>query len=226
MTRLLIHVEGETEETFVNELLSPHLLDYGLTSVAARIIGNARARKSRGGIISWQKIRNDISKHLLCDDSAYATMMVDYYALPPSWPGVSSCADLNPMQISSFLKTKMSEDFTHEYGEEISSRFIPYIVMHEFEGLLFSHPERMADGMAESDLFPRFEEIRAEFDSPEHINNSHATAPSKRITALLNNYQKPLHGNLAALEVSLNCIQQECESFRCWLNQLESIGEI
>ena len=25
MSRLLIHVEGETEETFVNELIAPHL---------------------------------------------------------------------------------------------------------------------------------------------------------------------------------------------------------
>ena len=32
MTRLLIHVEGETEEAFVNEVLGPHLYSCGYTS--------------------------------------------------------------------------------------------------------------------------------------------------------------------------------------------------
>ena len=29
MARLLIHVEGETEETFVNDLLADHLYNFG-----------------------------------------------------------------------------------------------------------------------------------------------------------------------------------------------------
>ncbi|MDE2725572.1 MAG: hypothetical protein OXI59_19555 [Gemmatimonadota bacterium] len=37
MTRLLIHVEGETEETFVNEILGPHLYACGYTMVSARL---------------------------------------------------------------------------------------------------------------------------------------------------------------------------------------------
>src|SRR5256885_1583241 len=49
MARLLIHVEGETEETFVNEVLAPHLLSFGYESVSARLIGNARQRDRRGG---------------------------------------------------------------------------------------------------------------------------------------------------------------------------------
>ena len=41
MSRLLIHVEGETEEMFVNEVLAPHLYVAGWEVVAARIVGNA-----------------------------------------------------------------------------------------------------------------------------------------------------------------------------------------
>ena len=29
MTRLLVHVEGQTEEQFVNDLLAPYLYDFG-----------------------------------------------------------------------------------------------------------------------------------------------------------------------------------------------------
>ena len=34
--RLLVHVEGVTEETFVNNVLGPHLMEAGYTSVGAR----------------------------------------------------------------------------------------------------------------------------------------------------------------------------------------------
>ncbi len=44
MTRLLVHVEGETEESFVNEILAPHLCSRGFSKVSARLIGNARQR--------------------------------------------------------------------------------------------------------------------------------------------------------------------------------------
>ena len=37
MTRLLIHVEGPTEEVFVNEVLASHLYGCGYTKVSARI---------------------------------------------------------------------------------------------------------------------------------------------------------------------------------------------
>ena len=36
MARLLVHVEGETEETFVDAALKPHLIRYGYTQVSAR----------------------------------------------------------------------------------------------------------------------------------------------------------------------------------------------
>lgn len=64
MTRLLVHVEGETEESFVNEVLGPHLLRCGYSSVNARLVGNARARSRRGGIRSWAVVRKDIVSHL------------------------------------------------------------------------------------------------------------------------------------------------------------------
>lgn len=58
MTRRLVHVEGLTEETFVNEALAPHLYRRGITRVSARLIGNARQRSHRGGIKPWTATRN------------------------------------------------------------------------------------------------------------------------------------------------------------------------
>ena len=85
MLRLLVHVEGQTEEAFVNELLCEHLLRFGFSLVSARIVGNPR--KQRGGIRLWEAVRKDITRHLKNDPGAIATTMVDYYALPHSGLG-------------------------------------------------------------------------------------------------------------------------------------------
>ncbi len=53
MARLFILVEGETEETFVNELLAPHLYRKGYEAVSAKLMGNARLRSQRGGVRGW-----------------------------------------------------------------------------------------------------------------------------------------------------------------------------
>ena len=80
MFRLLVHVEGETEETFVKELLSPHLVRRGWTMVSARLLGNARRRDRRGGIKSWASTRDEIVRHLREDDGRVVTTMVDSVA--------------------------------------------------------------------------------------------------------------------------------------------------
>ncbi len=67
MARLLVHVEGQTEEDFVNEVLAPQLLNHGYTNVSARIVGNVRQRDHRGGIRGWdsvKKILSDISRKI------------------------------------------------------------------------------------------------------------------------------------------------------------------
>ena len=57
MPRILIHVEGETEEAFTNEILAPHLYQRGFSMVSARLMGNARLRSRRGGIKAWSVVR-------------------------------------------------------------------------------------------------------------------------------------------------------------------------
>ena len=90
-SRLLVHVEGQTEETFVNEILRYELSKHGYISVDARLIGNARKRSKRGGIAPWTTVRRDILRHLKSDRDAIPTTMVDYYGMPQSggrgWPG-------------------------------------------------------------------------------------------------------------------------------------------
>ena len=62
------------------------------------------------------------------------------------------------------------------------------------------------------------------FSSPEEINDSPETAPSKRVEALIPGYQKPLMGTLAALEIGLEKIRDACPHFNNWLSQIEAFG--
>ena len=220
MSRLLIHVEGQTEEAFVNSMLAPHLYAVGYTSVSARLVGNARQRDRRGGGRSWEAVRKGILNHLLDDQTALATTMVDYYGLPRSWPG----RDQAGLQATLKRRAAMVEEAVlHDISGEIGhpQRFVPYVVMHEFEGLLFSDPERFAQNLGEPALAPKFRAIRQKFATPEDINDSSDTAPSKRVSGLYRGYQKPLDGVSAIEHIGLDTVREACPLFNAWVSTLE-----
>jgi hypothetical protein len=226
MARLLIHVEGQTEENFVNELLRIHLMSKGYHSVDARIVGNARLRERRGGIRAWPSVRKDIVNHLREDQNCVATTMVDYYGLPHTWPGrerSNSLASIEDKAMS--VQNAVRDDLITEMGNRFNSdRFVPFVVMHEFEGLLFSDCASFSRGIGRPDLEAHLQDIRDDFTTPEEINDSPITAPSKRVRDLLPGYEKPLLGVLAVLEIGLLRIRAECPHFDGWLNQLESLA--
>jgi hypothetical protein len=227
MARLLIHVEGETEETFVNDLLADHLYNYGYEIVSARIIGNARLRENRGGIRAWSTVKKDILNHLKEDTDCLATTMVDYYGLPQTgdraWPGRAEAGTLPFADKFPCVEKALLADVARDLGGEFEARrFLPFVVMHEFEGLLFSNCQGFAEAIARPRLAQPFQDIRQQFATPEEINDSPVTAPSKRVEDLVPGYEKPLFGTLAAINIGLDAIRSECPHFRAWLEQLEA----
>ena len=95
--------------------------------------------------------------------------------------------------------------------------------MHEFEALLFSDCDRFGQGIDRPELTPRFQEIRDQFATPEEIDDSPDTAPSKRVAELVPGYQKPLMGSLAARNIGLDAILSACPHFGRWLELLEGL---
>lgn len=220
MTRLLVHVEGQTEEAFVNVVLAPYLYNIGYTQVRARLLGNARNRLNRGGIKSWPVVRKDIQRHLANDVEAYGTTMVDYYALPHNWPG-RNLPNGTIDQRHETMRTALSADFQTITG--IEGRFIPFVLMHEFEALLFSDCEAFGSVTGDPSYSTALQNIRDQFENPEHINDSPHTAPSKRILNLIPDYDKVLFGNVAASEIGLEKMRAECPCFGRWVKELEQI---
>lgn len=229
MSRLLIHVEGETEETFVNEVLCEHLGTVGFNEVSARIVGNSRLRHRRGGIRGWDSVKRDILRHLRQDSLAYSTTLVDYYALPQSgpgaWPGRAAAANQVAALKAGIVEDAIAADIKAEMGGDsfFPNRFIPFVMVHEFEGLLFSDCVAFTRAIGRPELAVAFQAIRDAFATPEEINDSPVTAPSKRVEGLIGNYEKPLMGTLGVLGIGLPRIRQECPHFDGWLLTLEAL---
>ena len=172
-------------------------------------------------------VKQDVVTHLKEDPQCLASIMVDYYALPQAgekvWPGREEAGRLPFSQKAPTIQDALLEEICDAMGKGFDPRrFLPYVMMHEFEALLFSDCERFAQGIGRPNLAPRFQEIRNAFETPEEIDDSPATAPSKRVQALVPGYEKPLMGTLAVLEIGLEAIREQCPHFRTWLERLET----
>ena len=164
MSRLLIHVEGETEETFVSEVLRPYLYERGYSEVSARLMGNVRQRSRRGGIKGWAEVRKDILGHLKQDAGRLVPTMVDYYGLPQTWPGRKAAGGVAFAQKAKTIEAALLANISQGMGGAFNpDRFIPYVMMHEFEAMLFSDCEEFGRGIVRVDLVQPLQTIRDQF---------------------------------------------------------------
>ncbi len=219
MNRVLVSVEGQTEETFVRDVLRQHLWGVSI-DLQPVVITTHRVKQGanfKGGVLSYGKARNEIVR-LLNDRSAVAvTTMYDLYHLPQDFPGQAT----RPASGGRTKAVHLENAFKSDIGDR---RFRPYLQVHEFEALLFVNPELTARLFPEKkDLTQELQNIRKKFLTPEDINDNPLTAPSKRILSLYPRYEKPLDGPIIALEVGLGTIRKECPHFNEWLTWMENI---
>lgn len=215
MSRLYLLVEGQTEEAFVNELLVPHYARQGLYLMPI-IVSTSPGHK--GGVVSYGKVKPQIEKLCKQDASAHVTTLFDLYALPGDFPGKIS-ADYPTLgsgrQKAQFLETALDQDI----GQR---NFLPNLLVHEFEALLFVRIEAFAEWTDDDRVLEPLRAVSAT-TAPEDINDSPQTAPSKRILAAMPGYQKTLHGPLIAGDIGLDAIRAGCPHFSQWLERIESL---
>lgn len=222
MIRVHVICEGQTEEMFINEVLSDYFLPKGIY-LRPSLIGKPG---HKGGNFKFDRLFTDVRARLLGDTSSYCTTFFDFYGLPEDFPGKDDAkAQLGISAKADCLIEKLTAKLQEKLGNDILYRFIPYVQMYEFEGLLFSDPARLASAVYQPSLEAGFKKIRDAFDSPEEINDSVITAPSKRIVKLYSAYDKPIHGSLAAINIGLEAIRRECQLFDGWLSRIESLQQ-
>lgn len=218
MKRIVIIGEGQTEQSFCNDVLQPH---FGLKEI---YLHNAVIKKTHGGIVNWHALKYQIEKHLLQDPTVIVTTLIDYYGMRknhkyPDWQIAERKSDLNSRML--LLEKGMANDIT----PKLQSRFIPYIQLHEFEALLFSDLKVFEYGFEEAEFndYDYLINTIEENDNPELINKGTDTAPSKRLETILKRYEKVLYGSLIAQSIGLKKIREKCPRFNNWINQLENI---
>lgn len=221
MIRVHIICEGQTEEMFVKELMRPPFAALGIELTPA-LIGKPG---HKGGNFKYERLLVDVRKRLLEDTQSYCTTFFDFYGLPEDFPGKRALPNnVSIEDKANAVNTALREKLKKQLGEGPLRRFIPFVQMYEFEALLFSNPKAFAEGIYKPAIEVDLQQIAAQFSTPEHINDSPQTAPSKRVLALVKGYEKPLMGSLAAIEMGLNTIKQKCHIFNGWIKSLEALS--
>ena len=150
--------------------------------------------------------------------------MVDFYGLGIGFPGTPAAPPL-PIEKVRLIEQAVKEDICTEIPDlRPALRFIPYIQLHEFEGLLFSDPSAFAGAIGQPQHAAGWTRIRNQFATPEDINGSPDTAPSKRVLSVYPSYSKVLEGKKAAQAVGLDVMKRECPHFRGWVEQLAGLS--
>lgn len=222
MVRVHVICEGQTEEIFVNEVLARGLRERAIHLLPA-LVGKPG---HKGGALTSQRLVVDIRTRLLGDTTAYCTTLFDYYRLPKGFPGrEEALREQSTRDKARCICSGLTDFLGQSLGEDAVRRFVPYVQMHEFEGILFSSPVALATGICQPQLVSGLQNIRKLFVTPEDINDGAETAPSKRISKLYPAYDKPLYGSLAAMEMGLDVIRKECPLFNEWVSTLEALPE-
>ncbi len=220
MIRVCVVVEGATEESFVKKVLAPAFWAQEIF-LNPIIIGRPG---HKGGNTNYQRVSRDVVLYLKQDQTAYCSMMLDFYGLGESFPGTPAPANLTNVETVRHIEDAVKADICNAVpGLQAELRFLPYLQLHEFEALLFSDPTAFANGISRPDLAAGFQQVRDGFETPEDIDDSPDTAPSKRILAAVPKYKKVIQGSLAAQSVGIDRMKEECPHFAGWLDEIAAL---
>ena len=113
------------------------------------------------------------------------------------------------------LEEAVNRDINH-------AQFLPYIQLHEAEGLL------LCDKGAFDTYYPNMrdahqrelEAILAQYPNPELINDGEHSHPHKRLKSIIPSYKKTFDGPMLALEHGIDLIMEKCPRFRNWVETI------
>jgi len=223
---LKVFCEGATEQAFCRLLLQPHLFPQGDGSILTLAVGKKDHHhvyglgRRRPYSHVHKFIRNTIKGEK--STNVYYTSFFDLYALPDDFPGKAANVrnPANPTAYAVALESAFGKDVGYH-------RFIPYIQLHEFETILFAGPEAFAESF--ENCSSQIQSLKAIVDSVatiEHIDDGRDTAPSKRIIAVIKEYEgrKSTAGPDIAKRIGLSTICDKCPHFAGWLKQLECLA--
>ena len=109
MKYVYIYCEGQTEESFVNDVLYPYFsrMDIYVTPIIHKT-KRTPTKAFKGGVSRYAPIKDELIK--LCQDSnCIVTTMFDYYAMPEDTPSIDH-QDIDIYKRIDFIENAVNED--------------------------------------------------------------------------------------------------------------------
>ncbi|QAU23400.1 DUF4276 family protein [Dyella sp. M7H15-1] len=223
MPEVIVFAEGPSEEQFLKRVVAPSLHSQQIYVKAFTL---RTSQQGRGGAVSFDRLllnaRNTLKQH----SKAVLSTFLDLYGLDTDFPEFAAAKAINDVG----ERVRRLEEALHRavvgHVHCRPERFIPHIQPYEFEGLLFADVQALSSTEPRwGDYLQKLQAVRDQFETPEHINDSYETKPSRRLESLLQpSYKKVRHGPLAAGRVTLATMEAECLHFRSWMAELRKLA--
>ncbi len=224
MRLVFVVCEGQTEETFVRDVLAPAF--YPQLNLIGQIIETSPGHK--GGGLSYQRVLRHLRDTLRQSSAPFVTTLFDLYQLDTDFPGHREATGKPLEQRLNLLNASLHRAVVAATGCQ-PDRFLPYIQPYEFEALLFSDVAALTglnDTWAGAEA--KLQAIRDSAETPEHIDDGPTTKPAAHLERHLTqpNYSKRLDGPRAISRIGLAKIEQECRYFAAWLASLRELAAL
>jgi hypothetical protein len=213
MKQVYILVEGETEEIFVKDTLAPYF--------EGRLIFHVR--NEQGGFNrKYNKLHKKLWAVLNSSQGYRVTTLMDYYAFPKDAPGMGDRPAGAALTKALHVERAWRASYADQYW------FYPFLALHETEAWLFTDPAVLPTQRGEPEKEQDMRAILRRAGSPEAINDSPETAPSKRLRDLFSHsadiagYSKTADGPRALHAIGIPAIKAACPHFNEWIEGLEA----
>jgi hypothetical protein len=215
MKRVLILVEGQTEEQFIKTVLAPYLWQYQVAMMPTVITTKRMLSGSdhKGGLLRFTHLRQDMQRLFGDSNAVLFTTFIDYYGLPSDFPGIETATSPDPYKRVEHLEQMLGEFFGNR-------RFLPFLMLHEFEAFCFVDPCFTAQVMGSVEKAAGLSSACRHASGPEKINQGSKTHPARRLEAVFPGYSKVIDGVDIAARIGVEKLRMACPHFNEWLDRV------
>lgn len=217
MVRLAVHVEGQTEERLIKDLIGPHLAARGVfaTPILIATGRTADGTRARGGGVSLDRVTDQLARLIGSYRNGFVTTLYDLYGFRGRLPGEDAAA----------LEERIADRLRRP------ANLMPYVQRHEFEALLLSAPEAVAHHFGDPAIADAIGADLEKAGGPEELNDGATTAPSKRLARWTEDRPsrysaetKMRHAPPIFMATGLPRMRSACPRFDSWLSRLERLA--
>ena len=213
MRQVAILVEGQTEETLVNDVLGPAASMRGTYVTPVVVTTSATPTGAHHGGGHWKHYHTQLQALLRASHYERVGLLLDYYQYPKVAPGREMATPSESLN-SAGRQSALMDALHAKYPDP---RFHPLVVLHEIEALVLA----AIDAGQGNELLPEqgladLRQAITRAGGPERVNDGPNTAPSKRLEEADPSYMKTVTGPLLVSEAGLTAVLERCPTFRAW----------